>query len=305
MKDDSTKRFSVILLGSAALHLAVLGAIFGAWAFNVALKFGSISFESGGDSQYKVAMLDRTKPLYLPKGFYAIEKPPEEVKKREDRPTTDDKTKAAKDDEKKAEKDEKTDEDAQKPEKPDEPKPVVTGKFGSIKNGALKPHLTNIYRAYEEGRISVDAFTVTVACKAEPDGSLTNIRLVKSSGEKLIDDTAINIVKELSAMHALGPLANLSSLSITLQKTPTAATLTAVGFADDPDVTQDFANQLSALKFAARFKMENADQMTLLDNVQIASSGNRVSVSLGLPNSTAGAMMQHSFGSQAQAKSGA
>jgi TonB family protein len=305
METQQKSRFPVILLGSAVLHGAVLAALYGSWVYGVALKFGSIRWESGGEAKYKVADIDRTKPLFLPKGFYAVQKPPEEIAKREKEPTTDDKEKARRKDEKKDEKKDETAED-QKPEEPpkDEPQPAATGTFGKISGGALKPHLQQIYRAYEQGRLTTDAFTVTVACKAQPDGSLTDIKLAKSSGDELIDKTAVNIVKEIGAMRALGPLARLSSLSITLQKTPTASSLTAVGFATDPDVTTDFANQLGFLKMASRFKMENDDQRRLLDNVQIASSGNRVSVTLGLPTSVAGDMMRKSFGQTAQVTPG-
>ena len=303
METQSKSRFPLILLGSAAFHVVVIAALYGSWLYGVALKFGSFQWDSGGESRYKVVMIDRTKPLYLPKGFYAIEKPPEEVKKREDEPTTDDKKKARKKDEK-PKKDEEADEKKDETPPADEPKPAANGTFGKISGGALKPHLQQIYRAYEEGKITVDTFTVTVACKAQPDGSLSDIKLAKSSGDDLIDKSAVNIVKELGAMRALGPLARLSSLSITLQKSPTSASLTAVGFATDPDVTADFANQLGLLKTLSRFKMENDDQRRLLENVQISNSGNRISVSLGLPTSVAGDMMRKSFGATAQAKPG-
>src|SRR6185369_1921563 len=112
MKDESKGRFPVILLCSVVFHVGVLALLYGAWLYHVALKFGDITFDSGGEAKYKVAMIDRTAPLYLPKGFFAIEKPPEEIKKHEDRKTTDDKKKAVKEEKKPDEKkaDEKKDE---------------------------------------------------------------------------------------------------------------------------------------------------------------------------------------------------
>lgn len=301
MKKVPKTRFPIILLCSAVVHIGVLAAIFGSWAYGIALTFGSFSYDDSGSNRVKVTMIDRTKPLYLPPGFYAVEKPPEEVAKREKEETTRDKDKARKKDEPKKDENEQKDGEDQKKDEPKEPAPAGDGKFGKISGGAFKPHLQQIYQAYERGEITVTSFTVTVACKAQPDGSLTDIKLAKSSGDDLIDKSAINIVKELGAMNALDPLAKLSSLSITLQKTPTSATLTAVGFASDPDVTSEFANALGALKFASRFKMQNDDQKALLNGVQIDQSGNRVSVSLALPSSTAGDMMRRSFGSTAQA----
>ncbi len=303
MKQESKSRFPLILLASVAIHLGVLAMLYGAWVYQAALQFGSFTFGDDGEAKYKVSDIDRTKPLFLPNGFYAVERPPDVVKKHDDRPKTDDKKKAAKKSEDVAKKD---DEDQTK--KTDDAKPVAESpnpQFGHISGNAIKPHLVNIYHAYEEGRITTNTFTVTVACKALPDGSLTNIELAKSSGDDLIDETAVTIVKELGAMKALAPLASLSSLSITLQKTPTSATLTAVGFANDPDVTANFANQLSALKMLSRFKLANDDQRRLLEGVQISGSGNRISVSLGLPSSVASDLMRRSFSSKDTAKTGA
>lgn len=291
-------RFPVILLGSLVFHVAVLGLIYASYIHNVFLKFGSIEFGSDGEARYKVTMLDRTKPLYLPKGFYAIEKPPEEIKKHDERPKTD-KPEKDKKAEKRDEKDDQGLEDEQaKDEKKDETKPPGDMKFGHISGGAFKPHIQQLYTAYQEGRLSVREFTVTVSCKAQPDGSLTDIEVVKSSGDKAIDATAVTLFKELSAMHALAPLSQLSSLSLTFEKTASSSALTAVGFANDPDVTNGMANQLGTMKMLARFGAKNPDQATLIDNIAITTSGNRVSVRLGLPNAAAGEMMKRSFGGQ-------
>ena len=289
------------MLGSAGVHVVLLVALFVSHWYGVYLKFGSLVVDDSGESRYTVAMLDRTKPLYLPPGFYAVEKPPEEIKKVEDRPKTDDPEKAAKEPE--------DGDDAEAPEaeetEPAEPAPKATGnKFGKIQGGALRPHLENIYRAHQEGRISVDTFTVTVSCKAMPDGSLQGIQVVRSSGDPIIDQTALTLIREIGAMNALAPLSTLSSLSLTLEKGPTSTSLVAVGFASDPGVTSDLANQLGGMKTLARLGAKNPDQATLIDNISVMQSGNRVSVRVGLPNATAGDMMRRSFGPRETAKSG-
>lgn len=293
-------RFRWILAGSVATHMLVIGVFFATYLWGLTLKFGSISFEdTGEEAHYKVAMIDRTKPLILPNGFFAVLTPPEKKPEPErDRPDKQDARKAK--DDKKA--DETGKDDETKPGAPTGP-PRDTTKFGPINTRSLKPHVQAIYTAFEEGRLSVKTFVVTVQCRALPDGSLTDIRLARSSGDQMIDDTAINIFKELSEMHALAPLSVLSSLTLSFEKTPTDASLTAVGFADDPSVSEDFARQLALVKFAAKIKMANDDQRRLLENTQISSSGNRISVRLGLSNITAGDMMRRSFSAQ-QAKTG-
>lgn len=291
-------KFPLILAGSITLHGALVGMMFVSWVWGIALKFGEIRFEDGGESTVKVAMLDRTKPLYMPPGFYAITKPPEQVtepveRKQDEKPDADDQKKSDEDGEKDGA--ESGDKSAQDPKPTTGPK-----KFGTMQGGALKPHLQQIYSAYERGLITTSNFSVTVSCRAQADGSLADIRVTKSSGERLIDETAVNIMQELGNQRALAPLSELSSLSLTLEKNETVSTLAAVGFSDDPDTSSMMATELGFIKMASRFKMRNDDQMLLLDSVQISQSGNRVTVLVSLPNSRAGEMMQRSFGSTAK-----
>lgn len=295
----------MIMLGSVGFHLAAVALLYGSYVYGVYLKFGSLEIDDSGEARYTVAMLDRTKPLYLPSGFYAIEKPPEEVKKPDERKKTDDPEKAKKDEKDEVKKDAEDGAPAEDAPKPPDPAPTGSGmKFGKISGGSLRPHLENIYRAYSEGRIAVDTFKVTVSCKAMPDGSLSGVKVVQSSGDPLIDQTALNLIKEIGAMKALAPLSPLSSLSLTLEKDPTSTSLVAVGFADDPGVTSDLAAQLGLLQTVARYGAKNEDQTMLIDNIDISQSGNRVSVRVGLGNSTAGDMMKRSFGPRETAAAG-
>lgn len=291
-------KLPMILAGSIVLHSAAVGLMFVSWVWGIALEFGELRFEEGGDSTVKVAMLDRTKPLYMPAGFYAITKPPEEIVAPappvKEEPKSDEKKEESKSDE-----DGKKDgaEDGVK----DEKAPGKTGNFGTLGGKALKPHLTQVYNAYERGQLSVSSFSVTVSCRAMPDGSLADIRITKSSGDRLIDETGVNLVTEISNQKALAPLSTLSSLSLTLEKSDSQCTLAAVGFSDDPDASAEMARKLGLAKWAASFKMENDDQKRLLNSVQISQSGNRLTVSATLPNAMAGDMMQRSFGSTAKA----
>ena len=294
----SKSPFRPILIGSIVLHVGFLAVTYASWMYGVALKFGSIEWDAGGEAKYyeKAVMIDRSKPLYMPDGFYAVEKPPEEIVKREE-PKTEEEPEEK--EQPKDEAEEETGEEVAKTEEPAEPdKPAGEMKFGRISGNALKPHIQQVYTAYERGLVDVDTFSVTVSCTAEPDGSLSNIRVVKSSGSDLIDKTAVNLFRELGAMQALAPLSALSSVSLTLDVGPSSSALTAVGFADSPGVSQDFANQLGLLAFGAKFQAATPDQKALVENIKVTQSGNRVSVRLNLPNSAASDMMRRNFGSR-------
>ena len=288
-------KFPLILAGSITLHGAFVGMLFVSWVWGIALEFGELRFESGGESTVKVAMLDRSKPLFMPAGFYAITKPPEDVAKPVDRdkdgkkrPKDDDVQKKAEDDDQK---------------KSEDPKPKGSPDFGTLRGGALKPHIQQVYEAHERGLISVVNFAVTVSCRALADGTLADIRVTRSSGDELIDQTAVNLIKEIGNQKALAPLSILSSLSLTLEKDSAVTKLIAVGFSDDPGTCASMATRLGIAKLGARFQImrkQNPDQLLLVDSVQISQSGNRLTVSASLPNSRAGEMMQRSFGSTAK-----
>lgn len=306
-------RFPAFFAGSIVAHVLLLGLIFGLYVYRAAGRFALFSFEDGDDdvNQYKVATVDTSRPLVLPPGFYAVKKvkPLEEVRETKPKEKAKPKDERPKDDE--AEEPEDGDADAKKNEP--EPAPVApqpnatddSNKFGTIRANALRPHLRAVYAAYEEGKIPDRPFRVTVTCRVQPDGSLADIRVVSSSGNDMIDNTALNLFKEIGAMHALRPLATLSTLSLTLERGDTTSSLSAVGFSGTEAQAEDLANQLTLGASVARFTMKNADQLALLRQLQITRSGKRIGASLNLPNSRAGEMMKRSFGTPADAAASA
>ncbi|MBK6425885.1 MAG: hypothetical protein IPF82_06730 [Blastocatellia bacterium] len=46
-------KFPLILAGSITLHGALVGMLFVSWVWGIALKFGEIRFEDGGESTVK------------------------------------------------------------------------------------------------------------------------------------------------------------------------------------------------------------------------------------------------------------
>jgi hypothetical protein len=295
----SRLRFPAIFAGSVVLHVVLLGLIFGAFVYRAAGRFALFSFEDGAEdaNRYEVAMVNASKPLVLPPGFYAVKsvKPLDELKKAER------KEKARPNEKPEAKKEEPGTVDGAgtaAAAKDADPKTEETSRFGSIRANALRPHLRAVYAAYEEGKIPDRPFRVTVTCKVQPDGSLTDIRIVASSGNGMIDQTALNLFREIGSMHALMPLSSLSTISLTLERGASSSSLSAVGFSETEAQAESLADQLTVGASLARFTAKNDDQRALLRQLQITRSGNRVAASLNLPNSRAGDMMKRSFGSQ-------
>lgn len=311
-QQGSPKRFLPILALSVLAHGAVLALVFGAFVYGTASRFGMFAFEDDPNyvNQYRVTRLDHSKPLVLPRGFYAVKeaKPLEETDKEKPKPEPK-KPEPKKPEPKKPEPEKKADpagDDAEtakkdEPPAPEPPAPVPTApaSFGKIEENALRPHLRNVVAAYEEGKIPDTPFRVAVSCKVEPDGSLSDIRIVKSSGNPIVDETALNLFRELGAMKALQPLASLSSLSLTLDRGESTSSLSAVGFAKDVAQAESLKMQLDIVKFGAGLKAANADQRALVQQSTVSQDGNRVAVSASMPTSRAGDMMRRSFGAGA------
>jgi hypothetical protein len=303
----SRSRFRRILAGSVALHVALVVGLFSAYAYRTAWMFGGFRWDD--DPAYvnriQVAKANHLKPLVLPPGFYAQKSPPP----LKEKPAAERKPKPERRREEKPKKvvrEEEPETDvtakAEAPPAPaPAPKPSGPPQFGAIKENALKVHLKAIYAEYEKGNIPEDPFRVTVTCKVQQDGSLSDINVVKSSGNSMIDATALNLFREISEMRALQPLSVLSSLSLTLERGAAHSTISAVGFSGDSEQINTLVTMLYAAKMAAQFKVKNADQAALLQQLKISQTGGRVSVSIGLPNSRAGDMMRKSFGTKSSA----
>lgn len=305
MEGRSRRRFWALVAASVAAHVALFFGGLGLGAVRAARDLSLFRWDSDESytNQIKVAQASMA-PLKYPTGFFAVKEPPKEIVRREELPKP---RPAPENPEEKQKEPEPKREDvadgtggeaaSEKPGAEQAQAPDGPQKFGVIKANALRPHIKAAYAAYEAGTIPDGPFRVTVTCSVAPDGSLADIRLAKSSGSELIDETALNLFRELSAMRAMQPLAGMSSLSLTLERGASASTLTAVGFAKDEQQAQGLAFTLSTTKQLKSWTAKNADEAALINSTQIAQTGNRISVSCTLPNSRAGDMMRRSFGS--------
>jgi TonB family protein len=304
----SGKRFWGLVAASVLLHAGLFFGGVGLDAFRAARDLSMFRWED--DERYgnrvKVARVT-TAPLSYPSGFFAVKETPKEIARHEERPKPPPEPKAERERPKKAEQAKKPEPEksssAEETPKPEDATPAPAGdlKFGAIQGNAFRPHLKAAYAAYQNGQLPEGPFLVTVTCSVQPDGSLAGIKLVKSSGNEMIDETALNLFRELSEMRALGGLAGMSSLSLTLERGASSSTLSAVGFAKDEAQARGLAFNLGALKQLRTWTAKNADETALINSTEIVQAGNRLSVRCSLPNSRAGEMMKRSFGSQTTA----
>jgi hypothetical protein len=178
-----------------------------------------------------------------------------------------------------------------------EPKPGGAFEFNEA---ALKDIVGKIYQLYQAGGLDVDVtnFSVMVGFKMEPDGSLSDFKVLKSSGSKEVDRKAMEVLWTIGESHALGTLSSLSSNSIRLDLNETTARLTITSFAPSADEAKKKATELNSLFFFLRLaqKGKNPDVAELLNLAKITSSNNRIDANLTLSRARAAELMRSKFG---------
>jgi hypothetical protein len=183
-------------------------------------------------------------------------------------------------------------------QKTDEPKTNEKPKFGEINEAPIKDILGKVYAMYSVGFAKVDVTNMTMAAsfKIEKDGSITNINVYKSSGDKFIDTQAKAVLHNLGESHALTPLAILTSNSIQLELTEKNSRLSIIGFAPNPAEAERLARDLNGLFFLMKIAGKSSpDVAELMSLMKVKSSGNRVEANLSVSRERAGQMMKNKF----------
>jgi flagellar biosynthesis GTPase FlhF len=190
---------------------------------------------------------------------------------------------------------------AKEAEKEEEKTPEPT-KFGEINDAPIKDIVGKVYALYQAGGLDLKGedleFSVMAAFAIDKDGSIPkkSIKILKSSGSKIIDEKAIEILWNIGESHALGPISMLTSNSIRLDLNDRVARLTITGFAPSSDVAKAKAQELNFLFFAMKMTQKDSDTAELLSGVKIRSDNNRVDAELTVSRARAGAMMRARFG---------
>jgi hypothetical protein len=153
-----------------------------------------------------------------------------------------------------------------------------------------------LYELYEAGGLDLQKeFSLMAAFKVEPDGSLSNIRIVRASPNKLVDQKALEILWNIGESHALGPVSDLSSATISLDLTENTARLRITAFAPTPEIAKAKADLLNVLFWALRMKEKSKDIGQLLSMIKVKSDGKRVDTDLNVPREKAAEMMRARF----------
>ena len=191
----------------------------------------------------------------------------------------------------------------QEDEKKDE-EPPAPSEFGEINEAPIKDIIKRVVTIYKEGKLGMDdvRFTVMLSFKISRDGSIpqSSIKMVKPSGNAVIDEQSTQILWQLGESHALGPLSVLSSNTIQLEVTDEIVRLTITGFAPSTAVAEDLKSKLNLLKFFMETKQKGTDTAELMSRLRITSDNKRLDAHLQVTRAQASEMMNARFGSNNQ-----
>jgi hypothetical protein len=289
-----------VLFGMAcSLLVHVIGYAVFRYAPIAEFALGIGHYEFVDEAYNRTILLDLSKPLRYPgdyPGFAAptktldLEKLKEEEKKRQ-KALAEAKRRAADAERQRAEQAKAAAQStiAKKEEPEPTPKPTPSG-FKPINTRPIREQMQRLYDLKQAGKLVFDEVNLKVGVSGDIklDGSIANAKVFIPSGNAQIDRAALAIVDAVSEAKALGPLSQLSSLSMVLTIDAQRAQLVTVGFA--PNAETAGALRLLAKLFldnGKRIKAADPASMIFLDNIQLTQSSNRLTATITVPRQVA------------------
>lgn len=284
---------------SLVVHMVVVLAMRYAPVLQVAMGMRGIEFV---EEEYdKAILIDFSKKLSYPPGYIGFVAPKkikslEEQKKDQEREARREAARKRREKEReevaKREAEEKAKaEELAKAEKPNPPaaNDGYPGGFGKINTAPIKDQIQRLYDAHKGGKLPIPdgKLRVGVAGRINSDGTLSDYKIIIPSGIEEIDQAALAILEAVSVSRALGPLSNLSSLSMILD-IDQVAQLNVVGFTSneqDARAIVDLAN--TVLLFAKIRKSTDPAAMIMLNNLKVSRTGQRVQATISVPRQKA------------------
>ncbi len=169
--------------------------------------------------------------------------------------------------------------------------------FGKINTAPIKAQIQRLYDSKQEGKLVMPAgrLKVGAAGSIRADGTLANCRIIVPSGIDEIDAAALAILEAVSASRALGPLHEVTSLSMVLT-IDERAELTVVGFTPNDQAAANIVNLANAAILYARIKKaDDPASMIMINNLKVFRNGQRVQAVISVPRDKASNTLTQTF----------
>jgi hypothetical protein len=295
-----SKGLMAAVLFSVLAHAAILLAIRIAPIVGIAMGFRGFEYV---DEPYDRSILETPIRLVYPPGYLGFRSPQktrslDDIKKEEERRRRREERrrrerelaeKRAAEERARAEEKAKADLAKANPKPTPTPRPDGYGSFGKINTAPIKDQIQRLYQAKIDGKLSIPdgKFTVGVSGSVNPDGTLADYQVHIPSGIQAIDDSAMAILAAVSESRALGPLSQLTSITMVLNIDQTAQ-LTVTGFTSNETDAINIVNLAQVALFAARIKKsDDHAAMVMLNNLKVNRTGTRIQAVISVPKEMA------------------
>jgi hypothetical protein len=303
-----SKALMLTLFFSVAVHLIILAMI--RYGPIVAIAMGFREIEYVEEDYDRAILIDFSKPLQYPPGYLGFVAPKkvkslDEVKKEEEQRKRLEAKRREREKQARREAEEREKAEAlakAQPAPTPAPKPDGYGSFGKINTAPIKDQIQRLYQAKTDGKLTIPdgKFKVGVSGSVNADGTLSNYRVNIPSGISEIDQAALSILAAVSESRALGPLHQLSSLSMVLD-IDQSAQLIVTGFTSTEGDAVNIVNLAQAALLVARFKKgSDPTAMVMLNNLKVQRTGNRIQAIILMPRQTASDTLARTMGNKAQ-----
>jgi len=293
---------------SVVAHVVLVAVLYYSPILGIAMKLRGVEFV---DDEYdRGILITFSKKLEYPPGYIGFRPPEkiktlEEIKKEEERIAKREAARRKREEARLAKKrEEAAQREAEEKAKAEElakaeekTEPAATpkspadgyGNFGKINTAPIKDQVQRLYVAKKEGKLVLPEgrLKVGVTGSVNPDGSLSDYKISISSGIKEIDDSALAILSAVSESKAMGPLSQLTSLSMVLDIDQNAQ-LIVTGFTENEQDAINITNLAQAALLIARFKKSSDEgAMLLLNHLKVTRTGQRIQAIISMPREKA------------------
>jgi hypothetical protein len=172
--------------------------------------------------------------------------------------------------------------------------------FGEINVEPIKGIIGELYQMSQSGQLELgDNYSIMASFRILPDGSIPieSIHILHSSGSKIVDKKALEVLWRLGESRALGPLSSLSSNTIELRVDDTLTKLSITSFAPSPEEAKTKVTQLSFLlgMVAKLQKTKNPMVSELLSHLVMKADNKRIDADMTVSRARSSEMMQNQF----------
>lgn len=145
----------------------------------------------------------------------------------------------------------------------------------------------------DKGELNLDGpVEMTIEADRNPDGTLSNVRIIRKSGDPKLQEATKDFITALSASGVLDFLDGTEHLVMTLKMDGAEiAVSAATQMASDAEARAK-ANGYNLLLTAGAYARSGRDEATIMKNTKVTSSGKQLTVSFNLPRAAISEMLK-------------